>query len=63
MKAKDAKKTEYLAFCEECGVPKVIPINVIRSYWLLKGVNKIYCESCHHANVIPEYLRKMHNEL
>lgn len=63
MKAKDAEKTEYLAFCEKCGVPKVVPIHVIRSYWLLPVVDKHYCSHCDHPNPIPDYLRKIGNEL
>lgn len=53
----------YLMMCEACGVPKRIPISVIREYIPLEAVTKIYCDNCGEANhlgkLVKNYILKV----
>lgn len=48
----------YLMFCEKCGTPKLIPLNIIENTILNPAVPGIYCEVCDFHNLISDYLRK-----
>lgn len=51
-------KQVYLMFCEKCGSPKHIPINILETTILNPAVPGIYCEICDFNNLISDYLRK-----
>lgn len=55
---KKQKQTEYLLFCNSCGVPKKIPLHIIKTYFVTE-VDGVYCDNCEHKTIIPDYLKKI----
>lgn len=58
-----AKKTDYLMFCNHCGLPQHIPIYIIKAYFTLNGVEGVYFWNCTKQIDIPDFLRKIAKEL
>lgn len=56
------KKTEYLMFCDQCGLPQIIPTYILQAY-IASGVTGVYCSNCAKRITVPEYLRKIAGEL
>lgn len=56
------KKTRYLLFCTKCGVPQLIPNYILKAYFI-SGVNGVFCNNCENQTKIPEYLKKITEEL
>lgn len=56
------EKISYLLFCSECGVPQEIPHYIIEMYFI-EGMDGVYCENCENQTAIPDYLKKLKNDL
>lgn len=56
------KKTDYLLFCDSCGIPQHVPNYILQTYIAI-GVSGVYCKNCDKRIVVPEYLRKIAGEL
>lgn len=56
------KKTDYLMFCNRCGLPRKIHEQIIREYFGMP-IDGLYCENCGHCNKLPDHLRKIKDDL
>lgn len=56
------KRTDYLLFCDQCGMPQLIPIFIMHTY-IARGVGRVYCKNCEKRIEVPDYLRKIAEEL
>jgi hypothetical protein len=57
------KKTNYVAFCEHCGLPRVFTDYAWRMYYKQAKWKVFYCYTCEKDNKLPEYLLKIIDEL
>jgi hypothetical protein len=63
MGVRSMKKSEYLFFCQHCGVPQRIPEFALKMYLCDELVKQYYCKNCSQENKIPEYVKKLKSEL
>lgn len=61
-KTKEGRVATYMLFCEKCGNPQPIKEYIIKTYFVTE-VPGVYCRTCDHLNPIPDYLRKIADEL
>jgi RNase P subunit RPR2 len=57
------KKTDYLVFCDDCGHPLKIPREIIKVYLSHNGVTGVYCEHCCKKIKLPDYVKKLSEDL
>jgi len=56
------KETLYLLFCNSCCSPKEITKWIITNNWT-RGISGEYCPNCQTFNELPDYLKKIANDL
>lgn len=56
-------KVGYLFFCQHCGTPQKIHDYILKTYFCSDMVVHYYCDNCEKANPIPDYVKKLKNEL
>lgn len=56
------KSTDYLLFCDSCGVPDKIPAYILKTYFVTE-VDGVYCKNCECKTIIPDYLKDIAKEL
>ena len=56
------KKSSYVLFCSNCGIPQPIPNFILQAYFI-SGVDGVYCINCENKTVIPDYIKKLKNDL